>query len=77
MMHRMHYKAISAALALSLTLGCWKGYVALFETGKPEPRQIFPTEVRSLPPVDQQALADGIVIRSEKRLQQLLEDYLS
>ena len=73
----MHYKAISSLLFLSLTLGCWKGYLALFETGKTEPRQIFPTQVSALPPVDQRALEDGIVIRSEKRLQQLLEDYLS
>jgi len=73
----MHHKAISAVLALSLTLGSWKGYLALFETGKNEPRQIFPTQVSTLPPVDQRALEDGIIIRSEKRLQQLLEDYLS
>ena len=77
MTHRMHYKAISAVLALSLTLGCWKGYLALFKTGEAEPQQIFPTQISTLPPVDQKALEDGIIIRSEKRLQQLLEDYLS
>ena len=76
-MHRMHCKAVFVVLALSLTLGCWKGYLALFETGKSEPQQIFPRQVTILPAIDQQALADGIIIRSEKRLQQLLEDYLS
>ena len=64
-------------LALYLVLGSWKGYLALFRDGKDEPWQIFPTMVESLPEADQKSLAEGIVIRSEKKLQQLLEDYLS
>ena len=67
----------SFLLALYLILGTWKGYVALFRSGKQEPWQIFPTLAESLPEPDQAALEEGIVIRSEKKLQQLLEDYLS
>lgn len=68
---------VSLFLALYLVLGTWKGYVALFQGGKEEPRQIFPTPVAALPEADQLALEEGIVIRSDKKLQQLLEDYLS
>lgn len=70
-------RVCSLLLALYLVLGSWKGYVALFQQGKSEPRQIFPTQVSSLPEADQQALEQGIVVRSDKKLQQLLEDYLS
>ena len=64
-------------LALYVVLGSWKGYVALFNGGESEPRQIFPNRVDSIPPADQQALEEGIVIRNDRDLQQLLEDYLS
>ncbi len=70
-------KLIPPLLALYLILGTWKGYVALFEDGASEPRQIFPTGVSSLPESDRNALAEGIVVRNERQLQQLLEDYLS
>ena len=33
--------------------------------------------VSSLPPADQAALEEGIVVRNDRDLQQLLEDYLS
>lgn len=68
---------ISRLLALYVVLGCWKGYVALFDRGAEEPRQIFPTQVSSLPPADQEALEKGIIVRNDRSLQQLLEDYLS
>ena len=68
---------LSLILAMYLILGTWKGYIALFQSGKEEPRQIFPVQAASLPEADQMALEEGIVIRSEKKLQQLLEDYLS
>ena len=64
-------------LALYLVLGSWKGYVALFDAGAAEPRQIFPTTVASLPDADRTALTVGIVIRNPRMLEQLLEDYLS
>ena len=70
-------KLLSSLLALYVILGSWEGYVALFEKGKDEPRQIFPCPVTSLPLLDQQALEDGIIIRNNTQLQQLLEDYLS
>lgn len=66
-----------AVLALTLILGSWKGYIALFDKGQTEPRQIFPTLVDTLPLTDQQYLTEGILVRNERDLQQLLEDYLS
>ena len=63
--------------ALYLLLGTWKGYVALFEKGREEPKQIFPCPVDTLPEEDQRALEEKIPIRSPKALQEALEDYLS
>ena len=60
-----------------LLLGSWKGYVALFDPGQEEPRQIFPCQTDTLPEADQQALQQGIPIRSPRALQEALEDYLS
>ncbi len=73
----MQYKAFPIVLALYVVLGSWKGYVALFEQGQEEPKQIFPTSVESLPEADQSALAEGIIVRNQRDLNQLLEDYLS
>ena len=70
-------RSIRCLAILYLVLGSWKGYVALFEKGREEPRQIFPCSVSSLPESDQAALAEGIPIRNAKDLQQALEDYLS
>ena len=70
-------RAFPGLLVLYLLLGSWKGYVALFENGKEEPRQIFPCPVDSLPETDQQRLQEKIPIRNERDLQQALEDYLS
>ena len=64
-------------LALYLLLGSWKGFVALFENGCEEPRQIFPCPVASLPEADQEAIQNKIPIRNPRDLQQVLEDYLS
>ncbi len=64
-------------LMLYLLLGSWKGYVALFEKGQEEPRQIFPCSVDALPEADRQALEEKIPIRNQRDLQQALEDYLS
>ena len=70
-------RRFSLFLALYLLLGSWKGYVALFESGKEEPRQIFPCPVSALPEPDQQALEERIPVRNQRDLQQILEDYLS
>lgn len=64
-------------LALAVTLGSYKGYIALFDPGCEKPRQVFPYAVTSLPPTDQQALKDGIFVENDGELCQLLEDYLS
>jgi len=71
-------KQLFALLILpGLVLGSYKGYVALFDPGENEPKQIFPYQVQSLPLADQQALEEGIPVRDMQRLQQLLEDFLS
>ena len=70
-------RILTAMLALYVILGSWKGYVAIFEKGAAEPRQIFPTQITSLPPADQEALENGIIVRNQRDLNQLLEDYLS
>lgn len=70
-------KLLSVILLLYVVLGTWKGYIALFDAGKSEPKQIFPYPVASLPIADQQALEEGIIVRNDRDLQQLLEDYLS
>ena len=70
-------RSFVSALVLYLLLGSWKGYLALFEKGKEEPRQIFPIKVETLPATDQERLSDGIEARSELELSSLLEDFLS
>lgn len=67
----------SAVMLLYVIVGSWKGYVALFDEDETEPKQIFPYKVSSLPPADQQALEEGILVRNDRDLKQLLEDYLS
>lgn len=63
--------------AFLVIVGSWKGYLALFDPGKQEPKQIFPRQVISLPEADQQALEAGIPVRNQRDLERLLEDYLS
>ena len=70
-------RSIPFLAALYLLLGSWKGYVALFEKGREEPRQIFPCPVDTLPEPDRAALTEKIPIRNARDLQQVLEDYLS
>lgn len=68
---------IALWLLLGTILGTWKGYVALFDPGAAEPRQIFSCRVETLPAADQEALGQGILVRNDRDLAQLLEDYLS
>lgn len=70
-------KLLTIVLLLYVVVGTWKGYLALFDKGAAEPKQIFPCPVSALPEMDQQALEKGIVVRNQRDLQQLLEDYLS
>ena len=62
---------------IGFLLGIHDGYIALWKNSSAEPVQVFPRQVRMLPPADQQALEKGIRISEEQQLQQLLEDYLS
>ena len=73
----MKKRWIPAILALYVVIGTWKGYVALYDQGAGEPKQIFPCPVEALPESDQKALEEGILVRNQRDLQQLLEDYLS
>lgn len=73
----MKKRLFSGLLALYVVIGTWKGYVALFDQGAREPKQIFPCPVEALPEADQQALEKGVIVRNQRDLQQLLEDYLS
>lgn len=76
-MHRIIQRILPLVLSLGLCLGSYRGYVALFDEEDPEPRQIYPYQVATLPAADQAALEKGIPVRSEKHLHHLLEDYLS
>ncbi|MCR4645566.1 MAG: hypothetical protein K5695_09195 [Oscillospiraceae bacterium] len=51
-----------------------EGHLALFREGAERPYQILDTEVWLLPEADRQALAEGIVVKDEAALRQLLED---
>ena len=73
----MKKRLLSSLLALYVVIGVWKGYGALFDQGAAEPKQIFPCPVEALPEADQNALKNGIIVRNQRDLQQLLEDYLS
>ena len=64
-------------LALAWVLGSWKGYLALFDAGAAEPRQIYPVALEALPEADRAALEEGIPIRNQRDLAGRLEDYLS
>ena len=63
--------------ALMFLLGSHKGYLALWKEDSPEPCQIFPVKVASLPEADRHALSEGIIARSDLELSSLLEDFLS
>ena len=58
-------------------LGSHKGYLALWKEDRPEPFQIFPVNVDTLPEADRKMLEQGIPARSETELSSLLEDFLS
>ena len=76
-MHRITQRILPLVLSLGFILGSFRGYVALFDENREEPRQVFPYRISTLPPADQVALEKGIPVRSEKELQHLLEDFLS
>ena len=74
----MRWRGLSSVIAAFLVIvGSWKGYLALFDPGKQEPKQIFPRLVSSLPEADQKALEAGISVRNQRDSETLLEDSLS
>lgn len=70
-------QTLLALMLLGFTLGCHKGYLALWRDGYPDPYQVYPYKAALLPPEDQQLLEEGIHVPGERELQQVLEDYLS
>jgi len=76
-MHDMLKKPASLILLLYLTLGCFRGYLALFDKGASEPKQIFPCQVSSLPDADREALGKGIPGPAGGGPNVSLEDFLS
>ena len=64
-------------LIFTFLLGTYKGYIALWKQGEPQPIQVFPYSVHSLPTTDQARLHQGIPIGSWEQLQMILQDYLS
>ena len=73
----MKYSKQITALALSFLLGVQNGYIALWKTGCEKPLRVFPYQADMLPITDQLALKKGIVIKSDSKLAEFLEDYLS
>ena len=71
-MHRLYHRFLYLVLIAGLYLGHFQGYVALWEEDRPDPRVIYPYKTETLPPADQAALSDGIPVRSEKELNQIL-----
>ena len=73
----MKHSIVYLTLIFTILLGSHRGYVALWRNPAEKPAVVFPTPVSSLPREDQLALEKGIVVRSNRELQKLLEDLLS
>lgn len=76
-MNKVLRGAFAPLLAAGLVLGSFRGYVALYDKGKEEPRMVYPYAVAGLPIADRQALEVGIPVANEDELCRFLEDYLS
>lgn len=76
-MHKNTTQILALSLLIMFLLGSHKGYLALWKEDHPEPFQIFPIRVETLPQADQKTLEKGIRARSEIELSSLLEDFLS
>lgn len=68
---------IYCILSLMYILGNHNGHLALWTGDTVQPEKIFPVKVETLPKLDQYMLNEGIFVRDEKKLNALLEDYLS
>lgn len=76
-MNKMLQRSLALTLALSWILGSYRGYLALYDRGKTEPRMVYPCAITTLPEQDQQALESGIRVTTQEELSRLLEDFLS
>ena len=74
---RSFQRMLAGGLIFGFLLGSYKGYVALWDEDDPDPIQIFPVPLRTLPEKDRAQLEKGIYARSETELNQFLEDFLS
>lgn len=70
-------KSIGIGILLTLLLGTYRGYIALWNDSVVEPCRIYPYKSSLLPESEQDKLANGIPIRDEEHLHSLLQDYLS
>ena len=73
----MNLKALILSVALTAYLGSHNGQLALFHEGHERPVKTYPLSIVMLPVSDQKALTNGIPIRNNLQLAQLLEDFLS
>ncbi len=64
-------------LLAGMTLGIFRGHVALWRNSASDPETVYPYPAALLPPEDQAALAKGIPVDSPETLARLLEDFLS
>lgn len=74
-MKKRHY--IYCILSLMYILGSHNGYIALWTENAAMPEKVFSVKVETLPKLDQYMLNQGIFVRDKKKLNTLLEDYLS
>ena len=74
----MIQKKVSLLLmSVTLFLGSYRGYLAIFEKDETEPIQIYACRTDTLPQTDQELLEKRIRVRNRQQLDQILEDYLS
>ncbi|MBE6943044.1 MAG: hypothetical protein E7453_02105 [Ruminococcaceae bacterium] len=72
-----NFRNIFPLLLLILYLGVYDGKVALLRGGHSVPVQVYPRDAESYPPDARQALEQGIRIRSQQHLQDILAFFLS
>ena len=71
------FRNILPILLLILYLGVYDGKVALLRGGHRVPVQIYGHDATLYPPEAREALENGIPIRNQRHLNELLERYLS
>lgn len=65
----------TAATETERYLGIWEGKLALFETERLSPVQVYDIWIAALPAAEQQRLAEGVPVGDEHTLSALLTDY--